>query len=45
MNKKIAYVGMDVHKNSITLALFVEQRKEEEVIKKIGSDRNALLRL
>ena len=30
MNKRIAYLGLDVHKNSITMALFVEQRQEEE---------------
>ena len=29
MNKRIAYLGLDVHKNSITMALFVEQQKEE----------------
>ena len=45
MNKKIAYVGIDVHKNSITLALFVEQQKEEKFIKKIGPDRKVLLKL
>jgi hypothetical protein len=38
MNKKIAYLGMDVHKNSITLVLFVEQRKEEEFTKKIANN-------
>jgi transposase len=45
MKKKIAYVGMDVHKNSITLALFAEQHKEEEFVKKTGPERKALLGL
>ena len=45
MNKKIAYVGLDVHKNSITIALFVEQRKEEEWIKKIAHNKKTLLSL
>ncbi len=45
MNKKLAYVGMDVHKNSITLALFVGQRKEEEFIKKINNNKSTLLKL
>ncbi len=34
MSKQIAYLGLDVHKNSITMALYVKQRKEEEFIKK-----------
>jgi transposase len=41
--KKIAYLGLDVHKNSITMALFVEQRKEEEFTKKIPNNRKTLL--
>jgi len=45
MNKKIACVGLDVHKNSITIALFVEQRKEEEWIKKIAHNKKTLLSL
>ncbi len=28
MNKRVAYLGMDVHKNSITMALFIDQRTE-----------------
>lgn len=44
MSKEIAYLGLDVHKNSITLALLVEQRKEEEFIRKIPHDIKALLR-
>lgn len=45
MNKKIAYVGLDVHKNSITLALFIEQQKEEEFIKKISNNKNTVMKL
>jgi transposase len=45
MNKRIAYLGMDVHKNSITLALFVEQRNEEEFIKKISNNPKTLIRI
>ncbi|MFC1669074.1 transposase [Spirochaetota bacterium] len=45
MNKRIAYLGLDVHKNSITMALFVEQQKEEEFTKKIANNPNYLLKL
>jgi transposase len=45
MNKKIAYLGMDVHKNSITMALFVEQRQEEEFIKKVVNKTDRLLKI
>lgn len=45
MSKKLAYIGMDVHKNSITLALFIEQRKTEEFIKKISNDKRTLIKL
>ncbi|MDA3900086.1 MAG: hypothetical protein PF637_06155 [Spirochaetes bacterium] len=45
MNKKIAYLGMDGHKNSITLVLFVEQRKEEEFTKKIANNLTTLFKL
>jgi len=45
MNKKIAYVGLDVHKNSITMALFIEQRKDEEFTKKLSSNLNSLFKL
>ncbi len=45
MIKQIAYVGLDVHKNSITMALMVEQRKDEEFIKKIANNRKELLKL
>jgi transposase len=45
MNKKIAYLGLDVHKNSITMAFFVEQRQDEEFTKKITNDPNSLLKL
>ena len=44
-NKRIAYLGMDVHKNSITMALFVEQRKEEEFTKKVANNLNRLIKL
>jgi len=42
MNKKMAYVDLDVHKNSITMALFMEQRKDEEWIKKIAHNNKKL---
>lgn len=45
MNKRIAYVGLDVHKNSITIALFIEQKKDEEFTKKISSNLNSLFKL
>jgi transposase len=45
MSKKITYVGLDVHKNSITMALFVEQRKDEEFIKKVANNPNSLLNM
>ena len=45
MNKKIVYAGIDVHKNSITIALFVQQRKEENWIKKIAHNKKTLLSL
>jgi len=45
MNKRIAYLGLDVHKNSITMALFVKQRKEEEFIKKVANNPKSFLKL
>ncbi len=45
MNKRFAYLGLDVHKNSITMALFVEQRQDEEFIKKVDNNTNSLLKL
>jgi len=36
---------MDVHKNSITMALFIEQRKEEEFIRKIENNPKTLVRI
>jgi len=45
MNKRIAYLELDVHKNSITMALFIEQRQEEEFTKKIANNASSLLKL
>jgi transposase len=45
MNKRIAYLGLDVHKNSLTMALFVEQRQEEEFTKKVANNAGSLLKL
>lgn len=45
MNKRIAYLGLDVHKNSITMALFVEQRQDEEFTKKVANNPGSLLKL
>ena len=45
MNKPIAYLGLDVHKNSITMAFFIGQKKEEEFIKKILNNPKTLVKI
>ncbi|MEM7182729.1 MAG: IS110 family transposase [Spirochaetota bacterium] len=43
--KQIAYLGMDVHKNSITLALITKKSKTEEFTKKIENNITILTKL
>lgn len=43
MNKQIAYLGMDVHKNSITMALSVENKKDKKFIKKVANESAGLI--
>ena len=45
MNKSLRFVGLDVHKDSITVAVAVAGREPAELVGKIEHDENALLEL
>lgn len=42
--KKRAYIGLDVHKNSITMAMFAGNSKQEDFVIKLPNDRSKLIR-
>lgn len=45
MKKQIAYLGLDVHKKTITLALFVGQSKEAELTREIRNNLKDLIKI
>ncbi len=45
MKRKIAWIGLDVHKNSITMALFEGGSGEEKLLQKLSNQPNQLLKL
>jgi hypothetical protein len=45
MEKQKAYLGLDVHKNSITMALILGNSKKEEFVKKIPNSLKELVKI
>jgi hypothetical protein len=43
--KQIAYIGLDVHINSITAAMLLQNKKDYEFVKKISNFFSDLRRL